>query len=107
MEQDKKLAELLVLRESYRHKAFMMMFEILVIFGLPAVIGFFLGSYIRELYSLGKWVQVVVLLPMLAISWVVLIVRYRSLDKELKDVNRKIKEIRGSQTANVDDKKQN
>ncbi len=97
--QDKELGRLILLRESYRHKAFLMMFEILVIFGLPALLGFFLADYLAARYALPKIVEVLILLPFFILSWVILIFRYKIVDRELKDVNKKIQEIKNKQTS--------
>lgn len=97
VDQDKKLAEVLQLRESLRHKAFYMMFEVLVIFGAPAAGGYFLGKYLTEDLGFGKWVQVVILVGTFVASWFILYFRHKAFDRKLKDVNVEIKRLREEQ----------
>ena len=105
VDQDKKLADdlnlALQLRESLRHRAFLMMFEVLVIFGAPAVGGYFLGKYLMEDMGLGKWVQVVILVGTFIFSWVALYFRHKAFDRKLKKVNEEIKELRLGTKTNV------
>ena|SRR3989344_5000246 len=91
VDQDNKLAEALLLRESYRHKTFLMMFEVLVIFGAPAVAAYFLGKYME----LSKAMHFGILGTAFVISWAIMIARYKSISRKLKEVNSVIKKEQG------------
>lgn len=97
-EQEKKLKELKVWRERLRHRAFMMMIEMLVIIGVPALVGFFLGRFLMQNYGLGKWAQVLTLLVCLVFSWIVIIARYKRFDRELKSVSQEISNMEKDKT---------
>jgi uncharacterized membrane protein len=90
---NKELKEFKDLREKYRHSFFLMTFETIFIFGIPALLGYFIGIYLKNTYYISKYIQILILLPMFILSWLILIKRYKNLDLKLKNINLKIKDL--------------
>jgi len=82
--QTKEIKRLAQVRDHYQTKAFWMMLEIAFVFGLPASGAFFLGRKLDHLYDTGRTIILSLLAVAFVFSWVVVIVRYRQLDRELK-----------------------
>jgi predicted tellurium resistance membrane protein TerC len=91
------LTSLKNLREHYRSRAFRLAIGILFIFGIPAAAAFFGG---RALDAEGEkqW-QLIFLATAFVLSWVVLIVIWRNIDKGLRETDRQIKAIMDSRRA--------
>ena len=64
----------------------MMMFRILIIFGLPAILGYFVGEWVDTRYSMRPTGTLLVLLVTFVFSWTVTIRMYLTLDKERKEI---------------------
>ncbi len=101
-EQEKKqesLAELKARRERYRNKAFVMMLEVAVIFGLPAALAFFGGRALDRRYGGGHKYLFILLAVAYISSWVIVFWRYRSLKREVERVDQAIKEAKKRQQS--------
>ena len=93
MEKDNQnLDNLKIKSENLRHKAFMQMIYIAFIFAIPAGIAFFVGNYFDNLHDSGRQFKLIALPIAFVLSWVITIFQYRRIDKEFKEVERKIKE---------------
>jgi len=68
----------------------MMMIEIIFIFGIPAVLGFFLGQFLDTTFGTGRTWSIIVLLCAFVISWIYLIVRVRKIGAEIKAVEKEL-----------------
>ena len=75
-------------REKYRQKAFWMMLEIGVIIAVPAFVAFFIGRSLSNTYRIG------LLFISFFISWAVIIYKYAVFSKRVKEVDKKIKELK-------------
>ncbi|RJQ30359.1 hypothetical protein C4572_04310 [Candidatus Parcubacteria bacterium] len=75
-------------RERLIHKTFLHLFEIFFIFGIPAVIAFFVSQKLEP----GKGANIIIFVASFALSWVIMIVRFVQIDKKMKDIDKRIKE---------------
>ncbi|MDP2629679.1 MAG: hypothetical protein Q8P45_03215 [Candidatus Harrisonbacteria bacterium] len=91
MEEKSKLETLKAQKERYVHRLFLMMFEILFIFGLPAVAAFFLGRAYDEVTG-TKAYTIIFLSTAFIFSWILLVLRLRSVTKKLKKLDEEIAE---------------
>lgn len=91
VEQKESLAELKARRERYRHKAFVMMLEVAVIFGLPAAVAFFGGKSVDQKYGGGHKFLFIFLAIAYIFSWVIIFWRYRKLKREIDAVDQAIR----------------
>lgn len=82
--------ELEKVREQYRSEAFKLMLYVLVIFGVPATLAVLLGRWLDGVLVTGKLYTIVLLVVAFVGSWVIMIIRYRAIDKKLKEVDRAI-----------------
>ena len=99
-EKDTKLKELEEKRDKYVHKIFYLMLEILVIFGAPAVVAYFLGAWLDARFTTeGKTLQMTALAVAFVTSWVITIMKYRRIDRQLKDLDKQISSLRSQQQA--------
>lgn len=71
-------------REQLHHKAFMMMFKILVIFGIPAIVAFFAGRWIDTTYAMRPYGSVLMIILAMILSWGLTIRLYIKLTREYK-----------------------
>ncbi len=97
VEQKESLAELKARRERYRHKAFVMMLEVAVIFGLPAAVAFFGGKAVDQRYGGGHKFLFIFLAIAYIFSWVIVFWRYRKLKREVDAVDQAIREAKSKQ----------
>lgn len=77
-------------REVARKKFYVLAFEIFVIFGLPAAAAFFLGKYLIDAYGFGRSAQALLLIPAFVLSWVIFIIKFKKISREISDLNDKI-----------------
>lgn len=75
-------------RASLERRTFLVMFRILLIFGMPAVIGFFAGRYLDTTYDMRPYGSLLVLGITLIFSWVLVIRLYLSLEKERREIEK-------------------
>ena len=69
-------------REELVHKTFTSMFKILIIFGIPAAIGFFVGSFVDAKYDIRPNGSVGVLAVTFILSWIIMIRMYLNITKQ-------------------------
>ena len=94
---DQKLKELEAKRDKMVNKTFILMLEILVIFGVPAAIAFFAGAWLDTRFDTGgKTLQLTSLAVAFVTSWVITIAKYRKINKQLEDLDKQIKELKNS-----------
>ncbi|MDX1608151.1 MAG: hypothetical protein R3251_02995 [Candidatus Spechtbacterales bacterium] len=96
-ENDKNLKELEARRDKVVNKTFILMLEILVIFGMPAAIAFFLGAWLDSTFETGgKTLQLASLAVAFVASWIITIAKYRKINRQLEDLDKKIKELKNN-----------
>ena len=71
-------------KEELTHKTFLLMFRILVIFGIPAIAGFFIGKYLDITYDIRPYGTLGVLLTTFLFSWILTIRMYIKIRQEFK-----------------------
>ncbi len=69
-------------KEVLLHKTFMLMFRILLIFGIPVVIAYFSGKAIDLRYNIRPYGTLACLFASFVFSWVWVIRLYTKLNKE-------------------------
>lgn len=84
-------------REEFRTRIFVMMIEILYIFGLPAILSFVVGRKLDTYYSSGKKITLILLAFAFILSWVMVVIKYQKLKKTLKDLDDKERQIKTGQ----------
>lgn len=85
--------ELVVRHRNLQNKLYMMLIEILGIFGIPAVLAFFIGRSVdTQMDTTGHTATIVLLVIAFVTSWIILIRRVRTISKELKNVEQELKE---------------
>ena len=89
---NQNLKDLKAGQENLRHKAFMQMIYIAFIFAIPAAIAFFIGNYFDNIHDSGRKFKLIALPVAFVLSWAITIFQYRRLDKQFKDMERKILE---------------
>lgn len=93
--ESKEVSDISLLQNKAKDKAFRMMMETLVIFGLPAVVAVVFGGKLDAYFSSGKSVTIGLLVCTFIFSWVIVFLRYRQLDKELINLDKMMKEVKG------------
>lgn len=66
------------------HRTFLMMLKILIVFGLPAVIAYFVGGWLDLRYGIEPYGTVGVLFSAFILSWAVVLRMYFKLSEEYK-----------------------
>lgn len=94
---NQNLEKLKVKQEDLRHKAFMQMLYIALIFAIPAAIAFFVGNYFDKIHDSGRQYKLIALAISFVLSWTITIFQYRKIDKEFKEIERKMKEEKENQ----------
>lgn len=79
-------------KERYVNKIFFLCIEMIYVFLIPAVIAAFAGVSLDNIYSTGRKITVVFLAISFIFSWTLIIVKYIKLNKELKEINKAIKD---------------
>ncbi len=79
-------------REELTHKTFLMMFRILIIFGLPAIIAYFAGKWFDTTYNIRPNGTLATLAIAFITSWALTIRMYLKLDKAFKDLRKEEEE---------------
>lgn len=70
----------------FQHKTFVLMFRILVIFGAPAAIAFFVGRHFDTTYDIRPYGSLAVLAVAFVFSWFLIFRMYMKLEKERKEI---------------------
>jgi len=72
-------------REEYSTRIFLFALELIPYFGIPALIGYFINDWLQQSYpGLGLAGTVGVFVTTYIFSWIVVIARYRSITRNLK-----------------------
>jgi len=66
-----------------RAKAFRVAFEMIAVFGIPAVVALVVGGWLEDTFS--SWITYVLLGLAFVISWVIVYVRVRSFGRQLEN----------------------
>jgi hypothetical protein len=80
-------------RDRLTTKSFYIAFETLFIFGVPAVVGVYLGRWIISSYGVGAWVLYFILGSTFILSWVVFLARVKRVSQSIKQVQQEIREL--------------
>ncbi len=80
--------ELKAKRDEITTKIFWLGLQIAFIFAIPAVIGAIVGVNLDAIYKTGRLITVAILIVAFFFSWTVVILKYRKLNKELKEINK-------------------
>ena len=89
MEKEQELEKLKNQREKQITGVFWFGLEIIFIFGIPAALGAFIG---KKLLGGGTWLFVILVFTFI-LSWVIMGVRYTALNKKMKKLDDRIKEL--------------
>lgn len=81
MEQgDEIIKDLKKENEKYSNRVFFFGFEVIAYFAVPAVLGVLLGKYLERVHDIS--ITIPILFGTYILSWIIFIVRYRSLRKK-------------------------
>lgn len=76
MDEDKKQ------RQKYTNRIFFLGLEIIFYFGIPAVLGVWIGNMVDKKYNLN--INIPILFATYIISWIIVFLRYKSIKKSFK-----------------------
>ncbi|EKE07710.1 MAG: hypothetical protein ACD_18C00002G0005 [uncultured bacterium] len=76
-------------RNNLHFRIWMLMIRIIFIFGIPAGIGFFVGKYLDERFSMRPKATVITLLLTFVLSWFITVFEYGKITKKLKALDEK------------------
>jgi len=79
-------------KKKLQNRLYSMMIEIIFIFGIPAILAVFLGGKIDATLDSGRQWTIVALVVAFIVSWIFLVVRVLKIGKDLKEIDRQIKE---------------
>lgn len=88
-------------QELLRKKAFMMLIEIAFVFAIPAAIAFILGRRLDEAFGTGNTIILASLVAAFVFSWMIVIFRFKKLQKQFKDIADEIKKESGKMPADT------
>ncbi len=91
-------------KEELTHKTFVLMFRILLIFGIPAALAFFLGRWIDTTYDMRPYGTLGVLVLAFASSWAWVIQIYRKLTREFQALREEEEKQRNDYQDNLTDR---
>jgi len=77
-------------QERLRHKSFLLMFRILVIFGIPAVLAYFSGLWLDTRFDMRPYGSLMALGVAVVCSWTITIRMYLRIDKEFRELRKKM-----------------
>lgn len=72
--------------EEFQHKTFVLMFRVLLMFGIPAILGYFIGDWLDQTYNIRPYGSLATLAVSFFISWVLVFRMYFSLERERKQI---------------------
>jgi uncharacterized membrane protein (DUF485 family) len=82
---DDELKALVKKRDSHVNRLFYMMLELIFIFGLPAALAFWAGNSLDASFESGRVWLFSFLGLAFVLSWVIVIIRVRSVGKKLRE----------------------
>ncbi|MDX1536042.1 MAG: hypothetical protein R3346_04780 [Candidatus Spechtbacterales bacterium] len=97
-EDKSKIKKLEERQELLRKKAFMMLIEIAFIFAVPAVIAFVLGGRLDAIFETGNTIILSSLAIAFILSWIIVIFRFKKLQKDFQKISEDIKKESGKIT---------
>lgn len=68
-------------KENYQKDFFRIAFDILLIFGLPVIVGALIGARLDSLYDTGKKITLAILAFTFIFSWIIFIIRFKKISK--------------------------
>lgn len=84
-------------QKQYRAKAFRVALELIFVFGAPAFLAYFAGQHLDATYQTGKTITFILLVLAFISSWVVVIVRTRSLGNQFKESEKELRNLKDQQ----------
>jgi len=81
-------------RECYRHRVFLMMFEVAAIIALPAFTALIAGKYLDKANQSGNTFVLLLLVVSFVFSWTIIVAKYIKVSKKIKEIDKKIKELK-------------
>ena len=94
MQNDTEKKQIYNERERYRHRVFLMMFEVTAIIALPAFVALFLGKYLDKINHSGNIFVIILLAASFIVSWAIIIAKYIKVSKKIKEIDKKIKDLK-------------
>lgn len=82
------MASLAERKAALTHRTFLLMFRILLIFGIPAFGAYFLGSWLDTALDARPWGTLASLIAAFALSWTATIVLYIRINREYNAIAR-------------------
>lgn len=80
-------------QEEFRQKVFILMFQLLFIFGLPIIPAFLLGNYLDKIWGTNPKGLLASLAVAFIFSWTLVLIKYRQASRDLKELNEIKKKI--------------
>jgi hypothetical protein len=72
--------------DEFQHKTFVLMFRVLLIFGIPAIVGYFVGDWLDATYDIRPYGSLAALAVTFITSWALVFRMYMSLERERKHI---------------------
>jgi uncharacterized membrane protein (DUF485 family) len=88
-----ELQELINERNNLHTKIWRMMLGILIVFGLPAAIAVIVGKYLESVYGTNLYLFILLGIAFV-FSWIIVITYMMKVDKKLRALDKRIKELR-------------
>ncbi len=85
-------------RDAFTTRIFWLMFEMVFIFGIPAVAAIFIGKKINNLENTINWI-IVFLFVAFFLSWLIVGIRYQKVTAQMKELDLQIKEARKAENV--------
>ena len=107
MESEQELRRLRMEQEKLTQGMSVLVLQSIVIFGVPAVCGFFLGSYLEGKGVVKAIAYTLPLLGTFVLSWVILLTKLRKFKKQVEKIESEIHSllpVRNIQDADFSDK---
>lgn len=101
--QGNKNEEIYKERERYRHKAFVMMLEIAVVLAIPAFTALIWGAWLDGKYQSSNTYKTILLIGSFLFSWVLIIIKYIRFNRQIKETDKKIRELEQKQNGHNSD----
>jgi hypothetical protein len=72
--------------DEFQHKTFVLMFRVLLMFGIPAILGYFVGDWLDQTYDIRPYGSLAALAVTFLLSWVLVFRMYFALERERKQI---------------------
>ncbi|MBT4153467.1 MAG: AtpZ/AtpI family protein [Candidatus Magasanikbacteria bacterium] len=80
-------------KEALMHKTFIMMLQVVVVFGVPAFVAYFAGAYLDQTYDMRPFGSIAMGGLGFITSWVIIIQMYRKLAKDFRALDAREDEL--------------